>query len=247
MTMPSYNDIATQEQPLQVPLTDETLALLGQRCGLHSGMRLLDLSCYRGYLLNTWAREYDLRGTGVDERPECINIAQTHANELNVWANVHYVVADVFEYPQPFHEYNVITWLTVGAGLELPRWLAVMRTALRDRTGLLVVGESYWRARPSRSALKQRGIPVHALPQLDDLSTVGEQAGLALVDMLLLDHRGWDDYYAQQWRTVARWLREHPNDPDAPEVRRQWQLSQHQYLSFEREAVGYGVFVYSPV
>ncbi len=245
--MPDYNDVAMSDQPLQVPLSDDALATLARRCGLHSGLRVLDLSCYRGHLLNTWARDYDLRGTGVDERPECINIAQTRANELNVWTNVQYVVADVFEYPQPFHEYNLITWLTVGAGLDLPRWLAVMRTALRDRASLILVGESYWKARPSRAALKQKGIPIHALPQLDDLRLVGEQAGLALVDMLLLDHTAWDEYYAQQWRTVARWLRDHPDDADAPEIRRQWQASQRQYLSFEREAVGYGVFVYSPI
>lgn len=65
--MPDYNDVAMSDQPLQVPLNDDALAALARRCGLHSGLRVLDLSCYRGHLLNTWARDYDLRGTGVDD------------------------------------------------------------------------------------------------------------------------------------------------------------------------------------
>lgn len=243
--MTSYEDVI--HTPMQVPLNPAMLRVLARKCGVHSGTRLLDLSCYRGELLNTWARDYELRGTGVDEREDCIASAQTHANEFNVWSQVQYVNADVFEYPQPFHEYNVISWLTVGAGHDLPRWLSVMRSALRDDGGLLVVGESFWKARPSRTILKKMAIPVQALPRLEDILHLAQQAGLSLVDMLILSGDDWDDYYAQQWRSAALWLVAHADDPSATSVREEWHAQQAHYLSFEREAVNYGVFVLASV
>jgi hypothetical protein len=198
-------------------------------------------------LLNSWARDFELRGTGVDENEEAIEIAQTHANDLNVWSQVQYVVADVFEYPQPFHQYNVISWLTVGAGQDLPRWLAVMQDALRDASGLLVVGESFWRTRPSRTTLKQMSIPANALPRLEDITTLAHRAKFSVVDMLLLDTSDWDAYYAAQWRSVAAWLTDNPDDEHAPALREKWQAQQQHYFSFEREAVNYGVFVLANV
>lgn len=243
--MTTYEDLI--QTSMQVPLDTSTLSLLARRCGVHSGTRLLDLACYRGELLNTWARDYDLRGTGVDEREDCIGLAQTRANDLNVWSQVHYVTSDVYEYPQPFHEYNIISWLTVGAGYDLPRWLAVMQTALRDDSGLLVVGESYWSERPSASILAEMDIPEDALPTLADITLLAHQAQFSVVDMLILTPQDWDGYYAQQWRAVAKWLVEHPEDDAAASIREKWRAQQTHYLSFERQAVGYGVFVLASV
>ncbi len=245
--MPSYDEIAHENAPMTVPLTSTHLTRLGRMCGVHSGSRVLDLSCYRGELLNTWAKGYELRGTGVDDREDDIEIAQTRANELNVWSQVQYVVADVFEYPQRFHQYNVISWLTVGAGQDLPRWLAVMQSALRDNTGLLVVGESFWRERPSRTILKQMGIPANALPRLNEIADLAHSAQFSIVDMLLLTYDDWDAYYASQWRAVATWLTNNADDEKAPHIREKWQAQQQHYFSFEREAVNYGVFVLASV
>jgi cyclopropane fatty-acyl-phospholipid synthase-like methyltransferase len=245
--MPTYDEIAHEKASMSVPLTAQHLHRLGRMCGVHSGSRVLDLSCYRGQLLNYWARDFELRGTGVDEREDAIEIAQTQANDLNVWSQVQYVVADVFEYPQPFHQYNVVSWLTVGAGQDLPRWLAVMQDALRDTSGLLVVGESFWRTRPSRTTLKQMGIPANALPHLEDITTLAHRAKFTVVDMLLLDYADWDAYYTEQWRSVAAWLNENPDDAATPALREKWQAQQQHYFSFEREAVNYGVFVLAGV
>ncbi len=237
-----YSDIINQVSPRH-PLSLGQLGDLAQACRVHSGSRVLDLGCYDGTLLNHWARQYDLRGTGVDDDEAAIQRAMTLANSLDVWSQLQYVTADVYEYPQPFHQYNVVTWLNSGAGQDLPRWLAVMRSALRDAGGLLVVGETFWRAVPPRRTLASRGLEREMLPTLEELTRLFHRHRLDVLDVIFVDESGWDRYYAGQWRAVHAWLAENDDAESAEAVRAAWRRSQLSYFSFERDYVGWGAFI----
>jgi cyclopropane fatty-acyl-phospholipid synthase-like methyltransferase len=237
-----YSRIINQVSPRH-PLSLLQLGDLAQACQVHSGSRVLDLGCYDGMLLNHWARQYDLRGTGVDDDEAAIQKAMTLANSMDVWSQLQYVTADVYDYPQPFHQYNVVTWLNSGAGHELPRWLAVMRSALRDAGGLLVVGETFWRTLPPRRVLASRGLEREMLPTQDELIRVFHRHHLDVMDAIFVDENGWDRYYANQWRAVKAWLADNTHDEAASEVRAAWRRSQVSYFSFERSYVGWGAFI----
>jgi hypothetical protein len=61
--------------------------------------------------------------------------------------------------------------------------------------------------------------------------------------MVLADHHGWDRYVAMQWMAVSDWLRANPSSPDAAEIRRQYEHSRREYLTYGRRYFGWGVFV----
>lgn len=243
--MQLFFEIAESAQRLPNPLAPDQLIRLAQLCQVHKGTRLLDLACGKGELLTQWARTYDIQGTGVDESERDIYGAMTRATELEVWSQVHFVVSDVLEYPQPYHQYNIVSWLGMtGLPSTLGETIPLMQEALRDNeTGLLLIGQSYWRVPPPEAVCHALGVSVNTLPDLGAIADQADEHGAELVEMMLVPQEGWDRYYSAQWRALSAWLKDNTSHPDWHSVRTLYQQSRRNYLSLEREYVGWGVFV----
>ncbi len=97
----------------------------------------------------------------------------------------------------------------------------------------------------TRNAAIATGIPEELAEFTSLVGTLDrlEAAGLSLVEMVLADRDSWDRYMAAQWWTVDEWLREHPADPDAPAMRRYLDHARRSHLEYQREFLGWGVFV----
>lgn len=244
-----FYEIAEANHRIQNPLSEEKLMQLGHICGLNSGTRILDLACGKGELLCRWASHFGIKGTGVDISAVFLEAAQQRARELNVWSDVQFVQADAAEYPQPFHQYDIVscigaTW--IGGGLI--GTLDLMRPALKDlESGLFIVGDIFWQTPPTDAVRAALGLDDSPIYDLGDLPDVLQSADLELAHMIIATRDEFDHYYAQQWMTVHQWLREYADDPDAFAIREWIGRSQRLYLKYERDYLGWGVFVLRPM
>jgi hypothetical protein len=68
-------------------------------------------------------------------------------------------------------------------------------------------------------------------------------AGLALVTFISSSLDDWDRYESLHWRAVDEWLAANPDDPDADEFRRKNATNRAEYLEWQRETLGWGIFV----
>lgn len=239
-----FHEIVEASHRILNPFSDEKLMLLGEICGLHSAIRQLDLACGKGEMLVRWAEKYGIHGVGVDISAVFLEAAQLRAKELNVWSQVSFVQADAAEYPQPFHEFNIVscigaTW--IGNGLI--GTLELMKPALRDERGLLLVGEPYYIEAPPPEALNMWGFKPEEYASLEGTLDRFEQTGLELVEMILADGDGWDRYEAAQWLAADMWLRQNPDDPDAERLREWNARNRRVYLRYGRRYLGWGIFV----
>jgi len=116
----------------------------------------------------------------------------------------------------------------------------LMRPPVR-RDGWLLVGELFWSEKPP--AAVERALDLDAVVDLGTMLTHIDEAQLDLVEMIIANQDTWDRYSASQWLNVSTWLGEHPDDPEAPEVRRIRNDSRRQYLEYERRYLGWGVFL----
>jgi SAM-dependent methyltransferase len=240
-----YHEISEHNHRILNPFTDEQLMLLGNVCRSHSGIRQLDLCCGKAEMLCRWAAQFGLMGIGVDISPVFLAVARQRATELHVAERLTLVEGDAGAYPIPAGEFDVVscigaTW--IGGGLV--GTLNLMRPGLRDRNSLLLVGEPFWFDEPPDEAYAwivdgDRELFTSLAGTLDRI----ESAGFELVEMVLADHHGWDRYVAMQWMAVADWLRANPDSPDAGEVRRLYQHSRREYMTYGRRYLGWGVFV----
>lgn len=241
-----YHEIAEADHRILNPFTPEKLALLGQVCRLHAGQRLLDLACGKGELLCQWARAHGIAGLGVDISEVFLAAARARAAELGVADRVQFHQADASSYAAEAAAYDVVscigaTW--IGGGLA--GTLALMRPAVRAR-GLLLVGEPYWTREPPAAACEALRIPPEAFATLAGTLQRFHDSGVELVEMVLADGDSWDRYAAAQWWALERWLHDHPDHPDAPELREFLDQSRWSHLAYQRDYLGWGVFVLRP-
>ncbi|MFI6485471.1 SAM-dependent methyltransferase [Nonomuraea sp. NPDC050663] len=237
-----FHEIAEAGHRILNPFTEEKLRLLGEICRIAPGTRQLDLACGKGELLSTWAMAYGLRGVGVDISRVFLEAAGKRAVELGVEDEVSYVYGDASAYEAEEDSFDIVscigaTW--IGGGLT--GTLELIRKPLKQ-SGLALVGEPYWISPPP----KGKGEEFSEFASLAVTADRFEAAGFELVEMVLADQDSWDRYVASQWMTLSDWIRDNPDDEEIEQVKEFLANSRRPYLEWQREHLGWGVFVARP-
>jgi hypothetical protein len=121
-----------------------------------------------------------------------------------------------------------------------PPTLAALDPAVR-RGGFIAEGEPYWRTWP---------LPDKARPEegedflpLRDSTQRFRWAGLDLVTLIDSSLDDWDRYESLHWLAAEKWLTEHPDDPDAEDIRLLNERFRDRYLQWQRELLGWAITV----
>ncbi len=242
-----YHEIAEGTHRILNPFSEEKLMLVAEICRLHPGINQLDLACGKGEMLCQWAYRYGINGVGVDISRVFLSAAQERAKELDVANKVSFVEGDAGTYPHDHRSFDVVscigaTW--IGGGLV--GTLKLMKPALKDNNGLLLVGEPYWIEMPPPEVYPAAGVGEAEFASLEGTLDRIEATGCELVEMVLANQDTWDRYEAAQWMTVHDWLQQNPNDPDAAGLR-DWIVHERRvYLKYTRRYLGWGVFILRP-
>lgn len=244
MDLPRSFTIRESGHRVHNPFDEQKLAILGRALRPAPGSSVLDLACGTGELLCTWARDHQLTGTGVDISTVFIGGAEARARELGVADRVTFVHGDaaghVADEPVDIAACVGATW--IGGGM--PGTVELLRRSLAPG-GTLLIGEPYWRREPPDQTTVEACHATDrddflALPEL--LGRFGE-LGCDVVEMVLADQHSWDRYVAAQWLNIRRWLDANPDDELAPQMRAELTTGPVQHVRYQREYLGWGVFV----
>lgn len=240
-----FYEIAEANHSLQYPIALDSLLTIGRNLDLHEGKRVLDLACGKGELLIQWAREFGALGVGVDSNATFIAHAKDRANMMDVGAQVNLVHDDPTDYPQAFHEFDVVIGMRIGWLAEsLQTSLELIRPALRKHPdSRIIVGEPFWKVHPTDHVIAEMDIALDALRTLEETLAVFDRANLDLLDFIQSDITDWDRYESSQWQAVHNWLLANPDHPDVDTLK-QWNAdNRRQYLKYGRQFIGWGIFV----
>jgi SAM-dependent methyltransferase len=239
-----FFEIAETHHRLQNPLSEQKLLLLGEVCRLKEGTRFLDLACGKGEMLCNWAKAHGIIGYGVDISEVFIKAARARAFQLDVSDQLTFVQDYAEDYPQEHHEFDVVTCLGasfIGGGLM--GTLDLMKTALKPRDGMLIVGEPYWHLPPPEEVVQAMGLEMDTYATLSGTLQRFEMFDAELVEMVVSNTDDWDRYRAPQWSAIIQFVEANPDDPDAEALYRWMGDMRRLYLSYERDYMGWGVFV----
>jgi SAM-dependent methyltransferase len=241
--LPRIFTIRSSHHRIHNPFSAEKLATLGQALHLTPGARILDLACGTGEMLCTWARDHGITGVGVDISTEFIAKAGLRASELGVADRVKFVHDNasgyVLDEPVDLAACIGATW--IGDGLV--GTMELLNRSLRPG-GVILIGEPYWRLDPPDQTTVE-GSHAKSKDDYKPLPELVEQfgdLGYDLVEMILADQDSWDRYRAAQWLTIRRWLEDNPDDELAPTVRSVLTHQPAEYVRYQREYLGWGVF-----
>ena len=240
----SFHEVSLQNHRILNPFTQQQLELLGEICGIRASMNHLDLCCGKGEMMCRWSARYGYRAVGVDISPVFLEAARSRALELQCGDRVTFVEEDASKYGFPPAAFDIVscigaTW--IGNGLV--GTLDLLRPGLCNQDSLMLIGEPYWIDDPPEEAYAGMGDDRDMFTSLAGTLERIESVELELVEMVLADHCGWDRYEAAQWVAVSDWLRQHPDDPGASDIRERNERGRRNYLAYLRRFFGWGVFV----
>ena len=151
-----------------------------------AGGRVLDAGCGDGEVLLRALRAHPgVSGLGVDLDEDAIARAGRRAGALPV----QFRVGDAAAVTEPFD-----AAINIGASHALGGFPAALRT-LRDRAGVALYGEGYWRRRPSAEFLDALGgASADELSDMPGLRAAAARAGFAVLGEWLAADEDWAHY-----------------------------------------------------
>jgi len=232
-----YFAIIESEHELQNPTSADKIRLLGERLGLGPGSHVLDVASGRGGPAVLLAGSFGCRITCIEQAAEFDKAARARVRAAGLGSLIELVHADARSLSFEGERYDAA--MCLGASFiwdGLSATLAALTPAVR-RGGFVAVGEPYWRAWP----------PPEGTGLQDDFVTLPEtvsrfgSAGLTPVSLIDASLDDWDRYETLHWRAAEEWLTEHPQDPDAEEVRTRIERDRDRYLRWQRDLLGWAI------
>ena len=243
MDIPRIFTITESAHLIHNPFTPEKLATLGAALRLEPGARILDLGTGSGEMLCTWARDFGIRGIGIDMSPLFTGQAKHRAEELGVANRVRFIHDAAAGYVAD-EKVDVAaclgaTW--IGGGFA--GTIELLKKSLRSE-GIILIGEPYWlKVPPTEEVAREcETTSISDFLMLPDLLASFGDLNYDVVEMVLADQEGWDRYEAAKWLTMRRWLNGNPDDDFAKEVRARLTAEPKRYATYTRECLGWGVF-----
>ena len=226
--------------PLSEPKLDEMIWLLD----LPRGARVLDIACGKGELLVRLAERHATRGVGVDLSPYCIADIRALAASRAPGAELELLTMDGADYRGAAGGFDLAC--CVGASWTFGGHEATLRAlaAFVRPGGQVLVGEPFWRSDPEPAYLEWSRM------RREDFGThagnvqAGVTVGLAPLYALASSEDDFDRYESLQWRAADRHAREHPDDPDLPELLGRVARGRHEYLTWGRATLGWSLYLF---
>jgi SAM-dependent methyltransferase len=234
--MPWWYAVAERDHDIQNPTSADKILLLGKRLQLDADSHVLDIACGKGAPAVLLAEAFGCRITGVERAHEFAAVARARVEAANLQDRIEIVEQDAAELPLEAGRYDVA--MCLGASFiwtGLAGTLAALTPAAKPR-GHVVVGEPYWRSPPPD------GHGDGGYVTLAETAARFDAADLDLETFIDASLDDWDRYETPHWRAVLEWLAKHPDDADAPEFRRRHEQNRNEYLSWQRERLGWAIF-----
>lgn len=233
--MPWWYAVVEARHELQNPTSPEKIRLLGERLGLGPSSRVLDVASGKGGPAAILAREFGCRLTCVEQSPEFIAVARERAGDL-----IEVIEADAATFEPEPGAFDAALCLGAAFVFGGPReTIEALRPAVRER-GFVALGEAYWRDPPPEDVELK---PLWDFVTLPETVALAESAGVRVVSLIDASLDDWDRYETLHWLALDEWLEANPDHPQADEFREQGRRYRNLYLSWERDRLGWAIFV----
>ena len=243
MNHQKFSAIAHRDHDYCNPISAAKIERLLDLLPLDETSRALDLGCGRAELALRIIERFGSPVVAVDHSSMMLDAARERAEWTGALGKLHLDDTDIRDFradPQTFH-----LSVMMGAG-GIAGGMAGICNQLKTWTregGYLLIGEDYWRQKPNPEYAALLGADT---PRLDHRGNVqaGIDTGLIPMHATTASMDEWDEYEWKFCRSVERYAREQPDDPDVPPMMDRIHRWRDAYLRWGRDARGFGVYLF---
>jgi SAM-dependent methyltransferase len=210
-----------------------------------AGQRALDIGCGKGALLLRLAREHEVYGLGV-ERAALVHAAAEAAAVVEGAGHVEVRCADAAEVVGTLRDASVDLGICIGSGHALGGLSATLDALARvvRPGGHVLIGEGYWRKRPSAEYLAGLGGTEEESRSHAANVELGVAKGMTPLYATTATEREWDGYEWAYSRNIELYAAENPEDPAVPAMLQRIRAWRRLYLEHGRETLGFGLYLF---
>ncbi len=244
MNHQKFSAIAHRDHDYCNPISASKIERVLDLLPLDETCRALDLGCGRAEFALRIIERFGSTVIGVDNSSLMLDAARERAEWTGALHKLHLDDIDIRDFqadPETFH-------LTVMMGSGgIAGGIAGISSRLKGWTkggGYVLIGEGYWKQKPHADYLSLLGgLDTQYLDHRGNVQA-GVDAGLIPMHAATASPDEWDEYEWKYCRSIERYARETPDDPDVPAMVERIRRWRDAYLRWGRDTLGYGVYLF---
>ncbi len=204
--------------------------------------RVIDIAAGKAELSIRLIEHCGVSAVAVEQSPHFVKQARAAAKSRTPDGSLTVVETDAAEYRGEPESYDLV--MCIGArpyGSRQETLRALMNLAIPG--GRLLLGEGFWRCEPDPDFLAFLGCGKDEYVSHEQNIRDGIGAGLAELHSEACSVEELDDYDGRYAAAIERYLREHPDDPDATQIRERIATWRTTYFRWLRDTLGFGLYL----
>ncbi len=244
MNRQKFSAIAHRDHDYCNPISAAKVERLLDLLPLDEGSRVLDLGCGRAELGLRIIERFGSTVVAVDNSSPMLDAARERAEWTGALGKLHLDDTDIRLFqadPETFHLSCML-----GAG-GVDGGIAAICQKLKGWTrsgGYILIGEGYWKQKPGGDYLSF--LEAKESDYRDHRGNVqaGVDAGLIPMHATTANDDEWDEYEWKYARSIERYAREQPDDPDVPAMLERVRRWRDAYIRWGRDTLGFAIYLF---
>ncbi|MDQ0194253.1 class I SAM-dependent methyltransferase [Paenibacillus wynnii] len=231
--------------PMSEAKLDQVLSLLQLEADAH----VLEIGSGQGELSRRLVHQYNTELHAVEISTYAIEEAKKRTSENAPESRIHWIQQDAATYLSSVEDGFYDVAICVAACHALGSMEGTLRQLSRvvRPGGSILIGEGYWKKKPDPSYLGALGSEENELLRYDSTVLLGERFGLTPLWASVASEDDWDRFEWNYSLAIEQYCQNHPEDPNIKEMRNKICDWRRTYLTWGRETLGFGLFLYRNV
>lgn len=242
-----YSSLAHASLAYSCPASAERIEALLARLALPEGVNVIDVGCAKGELLVQLVERYAARGVGLDPLRSFIADARERVRTRVPDADLVLLPVSAARYPKPPEPFDAAFCL--GATHVYGPYEEALKGlhALVRPGGRIVVGETYWKAKPAPEYLKALGVSERDARYGEQLVEAAHAHGLRTLESEAITVEEFDAYEDAYRANIEQHAAANPGDADAKAMVERARKWFDLYRQYGRDALGFMLLVFERV
>jgi SAM-dependent methyltransferase len=239
-----FSAIAHRDHDYCNPISAAKIERVLDLLTLDESSRVLDLGCGRAALALRIIERFGATVMAVDHSSPMLEAARERAQWTGALPRLRLDATDIRDFradPETFH----LTVMLGAGGIEggMAGICRQLMTWTRSG-GYVLIGEGYWRQQPHADYLALLGGTESEFFDHRGNVQAGIAAGLVPMHAMTATRDEWDEYEWKYSRSIERYAREQPTDPDVPAMLERIRRWRDGYLRWGRDTLGFALYLF---